>query len=107
MFSRLYTALILPVMDYESSVVATADEYAEREFGKVQRKAMVTATGCMSSAATKQLELLTNTIPMAMHLKCKNAEELVRNFSKIEEHPIKSDLKNWITAGQNSKWLYV
>ena len=29
MFTRLYKALVLPIMDYESSVVITAAEYAE------------------------------------------------------------------------------
>ncbi|XP_053385699.1 uncharacterized protein LOC123536047 [Mercenaria mercenaria] len=96
-FMRLYKTLVLPVMDYGMPVVASATDYAEKEFGKVQRKALLTATGCMSSTATDQLEVMTGTLPISLHLKCKNAEELIRFYSKVEENPIKQDLQAWMT----------
>ena len=95
-FTRLYKALVLPVLDYGSPILAANIELAEKEFGKVQRKALLTATGCMASTATDQLEVMTGTLPISLHLKKKNAEELTRMHSKTDRHPIKQDLQHWL-----------
>ena len=50
-FIRLYKSLVLPVMEYGIVAAATASQYACKEFDKVQRKAMVSATGCVAKTA--------------------------------------------------------
>ncbi|XP_053402811.1 uncharacterized protein LOC128558051 [Mercenaria mercenaria] len=61
----------------------------------------------MSSTATDQLEVMTGTLPISLHLKCKNAEELIRFYSKVEENPIKQDLQAWMTdRAKTNKCMY-
>ena len=68
-FLQLYRSLVLPTMEYGISPIATATEYASKEFSKVQRQALITATGCEAFSGSAQMEVLTNTIPMEFHIK--------------------------------------
>ena len=49
-----------------------------REFGKVQRTAMLKASGCLSSRNTDALQVTTNCTSIDLHLKLGQAQELVR-----------------------------
>ena len=68
---RLYNALVGPVMDYGAAVLVTAQ--TAKEMGKIQREAMLKASGCLSSTSTDALKVhvLTNTAPLDLHLKLK------------------------------------
>ena len=96
-FMNLYRSLVLPVLEYGTAAVATAFEYAEKELGKVQRKAMLMATGCMASTATVELEVLTNIAPIQLHLKSRHAEELVRIVSKVDDNLLKKEFMSWLS----------
>ena len=78
-------ALVLPVMDYGASVAVTATSECVTGIGKVHRAAMLKATGCINSTSTDALEVLTNTIPIDLHLKMRQAQEVVRISAKHEE----------------------
>ena len=84
---KLYNSLVLPILDYGSPVTVEAITECSKEFNKVQRSAMLKATGCVSSTSTESLEILTNTLPMDLHLKLRQAQEVVRIAAK--HRPIK------------------
>ena len=94
-FIRLYNALVLPVMDYGALVAVTATSECVTEMGKVHRAAMLKASGCINSTSTDALEVLTNTIPIDLHLKMRQAQEVVRISAKHEEDPLKKDFQEW------------
>ena len=94
-FIRLYNALVLPVMDYGASVAVTATSECVTEMGKVHRAAMLKASCCINSTSTDALEVLSNTIPMDLHLKMRQAQEVVRISAKHEEDPLKKDFQEW------------
>ena len=94
-FMKLYRALVIPTMDYGAAAFVTATDLAQREFNQVQRSALLKATGCLSNTSLDTLELLTNCIPTYLHLKLRQAEELIRIYSKNEEEPI---LKEFIQS---------
>ena len=88
-YVRLYNALVLPVMDFGVPVTVTAASECITEMGKVQRAAMLKASGCLNSTSTDALEVLTNTVPIALHLKMRQAQEVVRITAKHDEDPLK------------------
>ena len=47
-YMKLYKSLMLPAMDYGTAAFVTATDLAQKEFGKVQRSALLKATGCMT-----------------------------------------------------------
>ena len=53
-----------------------------RECGKVQRTAMLKASGCLSSTSTDAIQVLTNCTPIDLHLKLRQAQELVQLVAK-------------------------
>ena len=63
--------------------------------GKVYRAAMLKTSGCINSPSTDVLEVLTNTIPIDLHLKMRQAQEVVRISAKYEEDPLKKDFQEW------------
>ena len=62
---------------------------------KVHRAAMLKASGCINSTSTDALEVLTNTIPIDLHLKMRRAQEVVRISAKHEEDSLKKDFQEW------------
>ena len=64
----------------------TATDLAQKEFGTVQRTALLKATGCMANMSLETLELVPNCIPMHCHLKFRQAEEMIRIYSKMREY---------------------
>ena len=81
-YMKLYNSLVLPILDYGSPVTVEAITECSKEFNKVQRSAMLKATGCVSSTSTESLEVLTNTLPMDLHLKFRQAQEKGKNCCK-------------------------
>ena len=67
-YMRLYNALVPPFMDYGAAVLGSATAECSKEMGKVHRKAMLKASGCLSSTNTDVLEVLTNTVPLDLLL---------------------------------------
>ena len=94
-FIRLYNALVLPVMDYGASVAVTATSECVTEMGKVHRAAMLKASGCINSTSTDAQEVLTNTILIDLHLKMRQAQEVVWISTKHREDPLKKDFQEW------------
>ena len=58
---KLYKALVLPDIEYGVPVLVSALPDCNREFDKIQRYAMIKASGCLGSTSTDTLEILTNT----------------------------------------------
>ena len=70
-----------------------------KEFGKIQCCAMVKASGCLSSTSTDTLEVLTNATPIDLHLKMRQAQEVVRISAKYDDEPIREEFNAWIGGG--------
>ena len=77
-------------------VKATSE--CSKELGKVQRAAMLKATGCLSSTSTDALEVLTNTIPIDLHLKLRQTQEVVRIAAKHDDDPLRTDFNDWTNS---------
>ena len=95
-YMRLYRALVLPILDYGSPVLVSATDECCKEFGKVQRSAMLKASGSLNSTSTDTLEVLTNTTPIDLHLKMRQAQEMVRLAAKHEDDPLREDFDRWM-----------
>ena len=63
---------------------------------KVQRLAMFKASGSLNSTSTDTLEVLTNTTPIDLHLKMRQAKEMVRLAAKHEDDPLREDFDRWM-----------
>ena len=98
-YMRLYKALVLPVMEYGAPMIVSALPECSREFDKIQRHAMIKASGCLGSTSTDTLEILTNTPPIDLHLKMRQAQEVVRISAKHEDDPIREEFNTWIGGG--------
>ena len=75
-----------------------------KELGKIQRCAMGKASGCLSSTtgpvvSTDTLEVLTNATQIDLHLKMRQAQEVVRISAKYDDEPIREELNDWIGGG--------
>ena len=55
-----------------------------KKFGKNQRSAMLKASGCLNSTSTEALEILTNTVPIDLQLKLRQAQEVIRISAKYD-----------------------
>ena len=93
---RLYRALVLPTLDYGSPVLVSATDECCKEFGKVQRSATLKASGSLNSTSTDTLEVLTNTTPIDLHLKMRQAQEMVRLAAKHEDDPLREYFDRWM-----------
>ena len=69
-------------MEYGAPVTVGAITECCKEFNEVQRSAMLKATGCVRTTSTESLEILTNTLPIDLHLKLRQAQEVVRIAAK-------------------------
>ena len=65
----LYKALALPIIEYGAHVIVSALKDCSKEFGKIQRcGAIIRASGCLGITSTDTLDVLTNAIPIDLHL---------------------------------------
>ena len=94
---KLYRALVLPVIEYGSPLIVSALTDCCKEFEKVQRSAMLKASGCLRNTSTHTLEILTNTPPLDLHIKLRQAQEMVRICAKHED-PLKEDFDRWLAG---------
>ena len=90
-FVRLYKSLVLPTMDYGIAALSTVTDKASKELNQVQRAALLKATGCLSNSSTEAVEILSNCNPLHLHLKLRQAEELLRIHSKHDTEPVKQE----------------
>ena len=97
-FMRLYRALVVPLFDYAAAVLVFAQDECVREFGKVQRTAMLKASSCLSSTSTEALQVVTNCLPIDLHLRLRQAQELVRIVAKEDRDALKEDWNVWRTS---------
>ena len=86
-FMKLYRSLVLPIMEYGVAVTVGSVDESSKEFGKVHRAAMIKASGCLNSTSTEALEVLTNSQPIDLQLKLRQAQEVVRIGAKHPEDP--------------------
>ena len=98
-YMKLYRAFVLPVIAYGAQVIVSALPDCSREFDKIQRYAMIKAPGCLGSTSTDTLEILTNTPPKGLHLKMRQAQEVVIISAKHEDDPIREGFNTWIGGG--------
>ena len=73
-----------------------------KELTSVHRAALLKATGCLANSSTEAIEILTNCNPLHLHLKLRQAEELLRIQSKNDKEPIKEEFETSIN-NQNVK----
>ena len=85
---KLYEALVLPVLDFGATVITSSLTECSNEFGKVQRCAMLKSSGCRNSTSIDAFEILTNTLLVDLHLKLRQAQEMVRICAKHDEDPL-------------------
>ena len=97
-YMKMYKALVLPILEYGSPVTVGAITECCKEFNKVQRSAMLKATGCVSSTSTETLEILTNTLPIDLHLKLRQAQEVIRIAAKHNDDPLKEEFEDWMES---------
>ena len=90
-FVRLYKSLVLPTMDYGIAALSTVTDKACKELCQVQRSALLKATGCLANSSTEVVEILSNCNPLHLHLKLRQAKELLRIHSKHDNEPIKKE----------------
>ena len=83
-------------MEYGAPVTVGAITECSKEFNKVQRAAMLKATGCVRSTSTESLKILTNTLPIDLHLKLRQAQEVVRIAAKHNNDPLKEEFEEWM-----------
>ena len=100
-YMKLYS-LVLAILDYGSPVTVEAIIECSKEFNKVQRSAILKATGCVSSTSTESLEITTNTLPMDLHLKLRQAQEVVRIAAKHSDDPLKEEFETWMVGNNNN-----
>ena len=98
-YMRLFKALVLPIIEYGAPVFVSALTECCKEFGNIQRCAMVKASGCFCSTSTDTLEVLTNATPIDLHLKMRQAQEVVRISAKYDDEPIREEFNDWIGGG--------
>ena len=101
-FVRLYKSLVLPTMDYGIAALSTVTDKVFKELTSVHRAALLKATGCLANSSTEAIEILTNCNPLHLHLKLRQAEELLRIQSKNDKEPIKEEFETSIN-NQNVK----
>ena len=54
--------------------------------------------GCVSSTSTETLEILTNTLPIDLHLKLRQGQEVVRIAAKHNDDPLKEEFEDWMES---------
>ena len=84
-------------MDYRITALSTATDLACKEFSQVQRSALLKAAGCLSNVSLESMEGITKCNPMFLNLKLRQAEELVRIYSKNEKEPIRKEFNNSVS----------
>ena len=60
-------------MEYGVAVTVGSADESSKEFGKVHRAAVIKASGCLNSNSTEALEVLTNSQPIDLQLKLRQA----------------------------------
>ena len=95
MFMKLYRSLVLPIMEYGVAVTVGSVDESSKEFGKVHRAAMIKASGCLNSTSTEALEALTNSQPIDLQLKLRQAQEVVRIGAKHPDDPLRAEFEAW------------
>ena len=78
-------------MDYGVAALSNATGKACKEFGQVQRAALLKATVCLSNSSNEAKEVLSNCIPFHLHLKLRQAEALLRIYSKHDVQLFKEE----------------
>ena len=98
---RLYEALVLPVLDFGAAVITSSLAECSKEFGKVQRCAMLKASGCRDSTSTDVLEILINTTPVDLYLKLRQAQKMIRNDQYLARQYTSIPKKTYIISAFN------
>ena len=79
-----------------------------KEFNKIQRSATLKATRCVSSTSTESLEILTSTLPFDLHLKLRQAQEVVRIAAKHKfDGPLIEEFEECIEQQYHKKETYI
>ena len=87
-------------MEYGTPVTVAAIEESCKEFGKVHISAMIKASGCLNTTSTAAFEILTNTEPIDLQLKLRQAQEVIRIAAKHAEDPLREDFEEWVRQGK-------
>lgn len=83
-------------MDYGAAILATVTDKASKEFGQVQTAALLKATGCIGNSSLESFEVISNCFPVHLRLKLRQAEEVVKVFSKHDTKLIKEKFDTYL-----------
>ena len=83
-------------MDYGIAALSTVTDKVCKELTSVHRAALLKATGCLANSSIEAIEILRNCNPLHLHLKLRQAEELLRIQSKNDKKPIKEEFETSI-----------
>lgn len=98
----VYKTLVLPLFEYGSLVIVSSLSECCNGNGKVQRSAMIKASGCLNSTSTEALESLTNSPPIALQSKLRQAQKVVRIGTKYSSGPLREEFEAWVTGNRRS-----
>ena len=87
---NLYKALIRPHLEYAFAVWASIKESNFSKIERINRIALLKATGCLNSTPTAAFKVITNTIPIRLRLQELLATEYIRLLRKNDNHPLKA-----------------
>ena len=93
---KLYRCLIRSRVDFSTVAITNISCSALKSLETLQRTCLLAATGCVAQSSTEVLNVISNVLPIDIHLKKRTAENLVRVSSK------KSVVKEHFLAWRNS-----
>ena len=79
---KLYKCLIRTRIDFSIVAITNASTTALKAMETLQRTCLLAATGCVAQTSTEVMNIITNVLPIDLHLKKRSAEHMIRIASK-------------------------
>ncbi len=92
MGAMLFKAHILPFITYAHPVWCTVNKSALDKLDRIQRIALLKATGCLNSTASSDLDVIACCLPLQFILSETLASEYIRIMRKPDDAPIKTSM---------------
>ena len=86
----LYESLVRPHLEYAYPVWASVKEKDVIKIDRIQRTALLKASGCLNSSPTSALEVLTNVLPIRLRLQELLSYEYIRLLRKEDNNLIRA-----------------
>ena len=104
--THLYKTLILKKVDFSTAACVNISSNALNKLQTLQKDCLIAATQCKTHTSIEVLNMITNTLPIDLHLKKKAAEDLCR-ISSRDSDVINSQFEawwEWINNGGTEKY---